>query len=148
MPTLTERLDTDYKTALKAGQRLRVDTVRMIKAAIQRVAMEKRKDTLTDPEVVQIVSQQAKQRHETLAAAEKAGRQDMVDQAKAELALLQEYLPAQLTPEAVKALIEETIKEVGPNQGLIMKAVMAKASGAVDGKLVSQMVAERLKAGA
>ena len=148
MPTLTERLDTDYKTALKAGQRLRVDTVRMIKAAIQRVAMEKRKDTLTDPEVVQIVSQQAKQRHETLAAAEKAGRQDMVDQAKAELAMLQEYLPAQLTPDAIKALVEEAIKEVGLNQGLIMKAVMAKTAGAADGKVVSQMVAERLKAGA
>ncbi len=148
MPTLTERLDTDYKTALKAGQRLRVDTVRMIKASIQRVAMEKRKDTLTDPEVVQIVSQQAKQRHETLAAAEKAGRQDMVDQAKAELAMLQEYLPAQLTPDAIKALVEEAIKEVGLNQGLIMKAVMAKTAGAADGKVVSQMVAERLKAGA
>ena len=148
MPTLTERLDADYKTALKAGQRLRVDTVRMIKAAIQRVAMEKRKDTLTDPEVVQIVSQQAKQRHETLAAAEKAGRQDMIDQTKAELALLQEYLPAQLTPDAIKALVEEAIKDVGPNQGQIMKAVMAKTAGAADGKVVSQMVAERLKAGA
>lgn len=146
MPTLTERLDAEYKTALKAGQRLRVDTIRMIKASIQRVAMDKRKDSLTDPEVVQIVSQQAKQRHETLTAAEKAGRQDMVDQTKAELALLQEYLPAQLAPEAVKALIEEAIKEVGPNQGQIMKTVMAKVAGAADGKVISQLVAERLKA--
>ena len=145
MPTLTERLDTDYKTALKAGQRAKVDTIRMIKAAIQKAAMDKRKDSLTDQEILPLLSQQVKQRNETLAAAEKGGRQDMIDQTKAELAILSEYLPTQLTPDVIKTFIEEAIKEVGPNQGLIMKSVMAKAAGAADGKVVSRLVGERLK---
>ena len=145
MATLTERMDADYKTALKAGERLRVDTLRLIKAGMQRSAMEKRKDTLTDPEILQVLAQQVKQRRETLESAKQSGRQDILDQTAQELAILNTYLPAQLSAEAVKQLIEEAVKTVGPNQGQIMKQVMAKAAGAADGKMVSQLVSERLK---
>jgi hypothetical protein len=77
MATLTERLDADYKTALKARERLRVDTLRLIKAAIQRAAFDKRKETVDDPEIVPLLAQQVKQRRETLEAAKKGGRQDI-----------------------------------------------------------------------
>ncbi|MBI3088082.1 MAG: GatB/YqeY domain-containing protein [Candidatus Omnitrophica bacterium] len=147
MPTLTERLETDYKTALKAQDRLRVDTLRLIKAAMQRVAIEKRKDTLEDQEIIQILGQQAKQRRETLEAAKQGGRQDVAEQATAELGLITAYLPQQLSADALKQLVEEAVKTVGANQGQIMKFVMGKAAGAADGKLVSQLVGERLKQG-
>ena len=148
MPTLTERFDEDYKTALKAGDKLRVDTIRLIKAGIQRTAIDKRKDRLDDSEVIQVLSQQAKQRRETIESVKATNRQDVLAQATAELAILTAYLPQQLSPEAIKQLVDEAITTVGPNQGAIMKYVMGKAAGTADGKVVSQLVAERLKAAA
>ena len=145
MATLSERFEADYKTALKAGDRIRVDTLRMIKASAQKVAIDKRKDVLDDADVIPVLNQQAKQRRETLEAGQKAGRQDIVDAAKAELEILAGYLPKQLSPEQLKPFIEEAILSVGPQQGPIMKFVMAKAAGAADGKVVSQLVADRLK---
>lgn len=145
MPTLTERLEADYKTALKAGERLRVDTLRLIKAGIQHVAIEKRKASLDDQEVIQVLTQQAKQRRETIESAKQNGRDDILTQATQELAMLNAYLPQPLSEEEVARLIEEAIGAVGPQQGPIMKYVMGKASGAVDGKLVSRLVGERLK---
>ena len=148
MPTLTERFDEDYKTALKGGDKLRVDTIRLIKAGIQRTAIDKRKDRLDDSEVIQVLSQQAKQRRETIESVKATSRQDVLAQATAELAILTAYLPQQLSPEAIKQLVDEAITTVGPNQGAIMKYVMGKAAGTADGKVVSQLVAERLKAAA
>ena len=145
MSQLAQRLEADYKTAFKAQDRLRIDTLRLIKAAIQKIQIDKRKDVLDDAEIHQVLSQQAKQRHETLDAATKSGRQDMIEQTKQELAIISSYLPEQLSPQAITALIDEAIKTVGANQGQIMKFVMAKAGGAADGKQVSQLVAQRLK---
>ncbi len=145
MATLTERLDADYKTALKAGERLKVDTLRMIKAGMQRAAMDKRKEVLTDDEVLQVLAQQAKQRKETIAASQ--NRKDVLDQANQELVILHAYLPQQLSTEQLGKLIEEAVASVGLNQGQIMKYVMAKAAGAADGKAVSQLVGERMKKG-
>ena len=148
MATLTERIEADYITAFKAREQLRIDTLHLIKAAIQRVSSEKLKDTLDDAEMLQVLNQQAKQRRETLEAAKKGGRQDVADQATQELAILNAYLPQQLSPEALKQLIDEAVQSAGANQGQVMKYVMQKAAGAADGKLVSQLVAERLKQGA
>ena len=145
MPTLAERLDTDYKTALKAGERLRVDTLRLIKAGMQRAASDKRKDALDDQEIIQVLSQQTKQRRETIESAKQTNRQDVLSQATEELAILTAYLPQQLAQQALEQLIDEALKTVGPNQGQIMKHVMGKAAGTADGKLVSQLVGERLK---
>ena len=145
MPTLTERVEADYKTALKAGDRLKVDSLRLLKAGIQRVAIEKRKPVLDDAEILQVISQQAKQRRETIESATQAGRQDILNQSTTELKILQAYLPQPLSPEGLQHLIDEAVSAVGPNQGPVMKYVMTKAAGAADGKLVSQLVAERLK---
>ncbi|MBI4341398.1 MAG: GatB/YqeY domain-containing protein [Candidatus Omnitrophica bacterium] len=147
MPTLTDRIEDDYKTAMKAGDRIRIDTLRLIKAGIQKVAIDKRKDRLDDPEILQVLSQQAKQRRETIESAKQSNRQDILTQSEQELALLNSYLPQQLSEEALRKLIDDAIATVGKQQGPIMKDVMAKASGAADGKLVSRLVAERLSKG-
>lgn len=146
MGTLLERLEGDYKTALKAREQHKVETLRMIKAAVQRMAIDKRKDTLDDQETIQILSQQAKQRRETMDAAKQGNRQDVLVAASAELEMINAYLPKQISIDDVKRLIEDAIASVGPNQGPIMKYVMGKAAGTADGKVVSQLVAERLKA--
>ena len=140
-------MESDYKTALKAGERVRVDTLRLLKAGLQRAAMEKRKETLDDQEILQVLAQQAKQRRETIEAAKQGNRQDLLAQSTEELAILNAYLPQPLTDEALKALIDEAMREVGATQGPLMKYVMAKAAGAADGKRVSQLVSERLKRG-
>ena len=142
---MQERIEADYKTAMKAGDRLRVDALRLIKAEIQKAAIEKRVDQLPDADIVPVLSRQAKQRQETIDAAKKANRQDIVDQTLKELDILKAYLPQALSAEALKQMIDEAMKTAGANQGQIMKAVMAKAAGAADGKVVSQLVAERLK---
>ena len=144
MSTLMERLESDYKTAMKSGERLRIDTLRLLKAGIQRVAIEKLK-TLDDQEIMQIISQQAKQRRETIESVKLTNRQDVFAQSTAELAILTSYLPQQLSEETLKQCIEEAIATVGSSQGPIMKYVMGKAAGAADGKVVSRLVAERLK---
>ena len=146
MAALSERLEADYKTAMKAGQRVRIDTIRMVKAAMQRAAIDKRKDALDEAETIQVITQQVKQRRETIESAKQTSRQDVLTQATEELELLTAYLPQQLSPEAVKQLVEEAVAAVGTNQGQIMKYVMGKAAGAADGKMVSQLVGERLKA--
>lgn len=145
MPTLIERIEADYKTAFKAGERVRIDTLRLIKAGIQRVAIEKRKELLDDAEVIQVLVQQAKQRRETLESAKQSNREDVLTQTTQELAILNTYLPQQMSEQALKQLIEEAVGAVGTNQGQIMKYVMAKAGGIADGKTVSQLVAARLK---
>ena len=145
MATLMERVESDYKAAMKAGERLRIDTIRLLKAGVQRAASDKRKETLDEQEIIQVVSQQAKQRQETIESAKQASRQDVLAQATEELKLLKSYLPEPLSPEALAQLIDEAVKAVGTNQGQIMKHVMGKAAGVADGKVVSQLVAERLK---
>ncbi len=147
MSTLMERIEADYKSAMKAQERVRIQTLRLIKAAAQRAAMDKRKDALDDPEIVQVLSQQAKQRQETIDAATKNNRPEIAAEATEELRLISAYLPERLSAEAIKRLIEEAINAVGTQQGPIIKHVMAKAAGAADGKQVSQLVAERLRQG-
>ena len=144
MATLTERLEADYKTAMKAGDRLRVDALRLIKAGIQRAAIEKRQPQLDDQGVTQVIAQQAKQRRETIESAKGAGRQDILTQAEAELAILNAYLPPPLSEEALRKLVDEAVGAAGPAQGPVMKYVMSKAAGAAEGKVVSRLVAERL----
>lgn len=144
MPTLTERIEADYKVALKAGERRRVDTLRLLKAGMERLASEKRLPALGEADVLQVINQQAKQRRETIEAAKAGGRQDIVNQATEEFAIVTAYLPQPLSEETLKRLIDEAVQAVGPQQGQIMKYVMGKAAGAADGKVVSQLVAQRL----
>ena len=145
MNTLKERIDAEYKTAFKAGERLKIDVLRLIKADVQRVEIDKKSDAVADADLVQILNRQAKQRQEMIDAATKGGRAEMAAQAEQELTIIKSYLPKSLSTEELTALINEAVTAVGTNQGLVMKHVMGKAAGAADGKLVSQLVSARLK---
>lgn len=145
---LEERIDAELKEALKAKDGICVSTLRMLKAGMHNLAIDKRVEKLEDKDVISIVAKQIKQHHDSIEGFEKGNRQDLVDKEKAELAILEVYMPKQLSADELKALIKTMIEKVDAkgraDMGKVMKAVMEEAKGQVDGKLVSQLVSEEL----
>lgn len=146
--TLEEKIEVDLKEALKARDAIRVSTLRMLKAGTKNLAIEKRVEKLEDKDVLSVISKQIKQHRDSIEGFTKGGRQDLVDKEKAELAILEAYMPKQLPPEQLRAIIKSTIEKVGAkskaDMGKVMKAVMEEVKGQADGKLVSQIVSEEL----
>lgn len=146
--TLEERVDADLKESLKAKDAIRVSTLRMVKAAMKNLAIEKHAGKLEDKDVTGIISKQIKQHHDSIEQFMKGNRQDLVDKEKAELAILESYLPKQLPAEELKVIVRSAIEKVGAkgraDMGKVMKAAMEEAKGAADGKMLSQMVSEEL----
>ena len=100
------------------------------------------------PQVIEIIAKQLKQRRDGLAEFEKAQRDDLIQQAQAEIAIIESYLPTQLTLDEIKVIVDETIQETGAkdikDMGKVMGALMPKVKGRADGKLVNQAVKEKL----
>ncbi len=146
--SLEEKLNQDLKEAIKAKDEDRKRVIRLALSAIKLATVEKQ-EKLEDGEVSSVLQKEVKSRQETIVDAEKANRQDLVDTAKAEMAILEEYLPEGLTPEELEALIKETIAEVGASSmadmGNVMKAVMPKVQGRADGGQVNQLVRQLLQ---
>lgn len=146
--TLGEKIEADLKEALKSKDAIRVSTLRMLKAGMQNSAIEKRVEKLEDKDVISVVSKQVKQHRESIDGFTKGGRPDLVDKEKAELAILETYMPKQLSTEELKALIKSVVEKVGAkskaDMGKVMKAVMEEVKGQADGKLVNQLVSEEL----
>jgi len=141
--SLSERLSDDMKQLMKSGDKFALTVVRMIRSAIKNVEIDSRK-TLSDDEVLDILSREIKQRRDALQEFEKAGRDDLADQAKAEIDVIQRYMPQPLTDEELNAIVEETVREVGAtsksDMGKVMSAIMPKVKGRVDGKQVNAAV--------
>jgi uncharacterized protein YqeY len=145
--SLKERLQEDWKQALKAKDKFRADTISMAKAAVLHV--EKTDGTkLDDEQVIEVLAREVKQRREAILEFEKGNRQDLVDKGNAEIEILFEYLPQQLTEEEILVMIQEAAVEVGANSikdmGRVMQVLAPRITGRADGKLVSQMVREHL----
>ncbi|ADU96496.1 GatB/YqeY domain-containing protein [Thermovibrio ammonificans] len=144
---LKERLKADMKEALKAKDKVKLSTIRMINSLIKNAEIEKRGE-LTDDEIVQLLMRYAKQRREAIEMYEKGGRPDLVEKEKAELAVVESYLPKQLSEEELVELVKQVIAEVGASSpkdmGKVMKAVMPKVKGRADGSLVNRIVKELL----
>jgi hypothetical protein len=147
MPSLKEQLDADLKEAQKARDMIRVNVIRMLKTTIKNREVEKIGE-LTDQELLQAVNAQVKTRLEAIEGFKKGGRDESVKKEEAELAILKAYLPAQLSKEELVALIEKAVTETeaaGPrDMGKVMKALMGDVTGKADGKLVSELVKEKL----
>ena len=144
---LKERLKEDMKAALKAKDKVKLSTIRMIQSLIKNAEIEKRGE-LTDEEIVQLLMKYAKQRKESIELYQKGGRQDLVEKEKAELAVVESYLPKQMSEEEVRALVEEAIRESGATSpkdlGKVMKLVMPKVKGRADGSLANRIAKELL----
>ncbi len=144
---LQEQLNNDLKTALKSGDKTKVSTLRGLKSALKYAEIEAG-NTLNNDDLLAVIGKQAKQRRDSIAEFTKANRDDLVEQEVAELAILEQYLPAQLSEDDVKIKVEAIIAELGitnmKGMGQAMKASMAKLKGKADGKIVSKVVKELL----
>jgi uncharacterized protein YqeY len=144
---LKERLVQDMKDAMKARDKLKLSTIRMINSLIKNAEIEKRGE-LTDEEIVQLLMKYAKQRREAIEMYEKGGRQDLVEKEKAELAIVESYLPKQLTEEEIRKLVKEAIEAVGASSpkdlGKVMQYVMPRVKGRAEGSVVNKIAREIL----
>ena len=148
--TLTEKVNADIATAMKAKDSARLSALRMMKAAVMNKEVEKGR-TLDDAEVVQVVTALVKQRRDSIEQFSKAGRKDLVDKETAEIAVLEAYLPPAATPEEIDAAVAAAIAETGAASpkdiGRVMKAVMPKLAGrTADGRTVNEAVRRKLGA--
>ncbi|MGH9313908.1 MAG: GatB/YqeY domain-containing protein [Vicinamibacterales bacterium] len=149
--TLTEKVNADIATAMKAKDSARLSALRMMKAAIMNKEVEKGR-SLDDAEVVQVVTSLVKQRRDSIEQFSKAGRTDLVDKESAEVVVLEAYLPPAATAEEIDAAIAAAIAETGAasakDLGRVMKAVMPKLAGTtVDGRAVNEIVRRKLDRG-
>jgi hypothetical protein len=145
--SLNQRLNDAMKEAMKAKETLRLSTIRLIRAAIKNREIEVREE-LDDPAVIDILSSLVKQRKESAQVYRENERLDLAAKEEAELEILQEFLPEQLSEEEVLAMIEAAIAETGAasarDMGRVMKIVSVRTKGRADGKRVSDLVKERL----
>ena len=147
MPSIKERLQEDWKNAVKAKDKFKSNVISTAKSAI--LLVEKTNNIkVEDAQAIEILSKEVKQRREAMIEFEKGNRQDLVDENKAEIEILLEYLPQQLSEEEIKKIILESATEVGANSikdmGKVMSIVRPKIVGRADGKLVSALVKEYL----
>lgn len=144
--TLKERLNADFKDAMKNKQTVRKETINFLRAAIKQIEVDTREE-LDDAGVAAIVAKQIKMRRDAIADFEKGGREDLVEANRAEIEVLTEYMPKQLTAEEIASLVGETAAEIGLEAGCgkaamgrLMGAVMPKVKGVADGNDVKKAV--------
>jgi uncharacterized protein YqeY len=148
--TLKEKIADDMKAAMKAGERLRLETLRTLRAALMEKEIERRGSGsgLTPDDEVGVLTTAVKRRKESIEQFEKGGRSDLVEQETKELAIIQEYLPRQMSADELTALIKGIIAEVGATSGAdfrkVMPAVMKQAKGKADGRVVQELVKKLL----
>ncbi len=146
--SLPDRLSNDLKEAMKAKDQLRMDVIRMIKAALLNKEIELKK-SLDDAEMSKVMTNMLKQRRESIEQYQKAKRDDLSAKEIKEITIIEGYLPKAASPEAIVQAVEAAITETGASSmkdmGNLMKAVMAKLAGqTVDGKQVSDLVKSKL----
>jgi hypothetical protein len=149
---MRQRINDAVKTAMKSGEKARLSTLRLITAAIKdrELGIGGAAPTeVGDPEIVVILQKMVKQRRESIATYEKAGRQDLADQEKAEIVVIEEYLPKQMGEAEAKAAVAALIKELGAagprDMGRVMGALKERFAGTMDFGKASGVVKELLK---
>ena len=132
---------------MRAKDTIRKNTVRMALSAIKNAEIAK-KSELEEPAILAILQKEVKSRRETIEAAEQAGRNDLIEEAEAEIAILETFLPKAMTPEELESLVREAISESGATtpreMGQVMQLLIPRVQGRADGKEVSLMVRKLL----
>jgi hypothetical protein len=145
--SLKERIQQDMKDAMRAADKPRLATIRLILAAIKQIEVDERKD-LDDTGITIVLDRMVKQRRESISQFEKAGRTDLVDQEAAELAIIQTYLPEPLSESELNALIDEAMAQTGASSikdmGRVMALLKPELQGRADMGSVSAMIKARL----
>lgn len=145
--SLVEKINNDLKEAMKSKDSFRLGVIRMVKGAMQLEKPNPREE-LTDDDVIKVISKQIKMRKESIIQFEEAGRNDLVEQNKKEIAILEEYMPEQLSTEELNEVIDKVFEEVKPtsmkDMGLIMKSISPLVKGKADMSDVNRIIKERL----
>ncbi len=145
--TLSERINNDLKEAMKNKDSFRLSVIRMVKGAMQ-LAKPNPREELTDDEIITVISKQIKMRNDSIKEFASAGREDLVEQNKKEIEILNTYMPKQLSEEELVEIIDKVFNEVKPtsskDMGLIMKNISPLVKGKADMSLVNKLVKERL----
>jgi uncharacterized protein YqeY len=144
---LRERLDEDLKSAMRAKDSLRMNTIRGLKSAVKYREIELMKP-LDEAGILGVAATEIKRRRDSVEQYRAGNRPDLADKEEAEIRLLQDYLPQQLLAEELEAKVDEVIARVGAkgpkDMGAVMKALLPDVQGRTDGKLVSELVKQRL----
>jgi uncharacterized protein YqeY len=144
---LRETIDADIKNALKTGAKDKLSTLRMLSAALKNKQIDKRR-ALTEDEVTETVRSLIKQRKDSIEQFGKGGRQDLVDKEAAEVAVLEAYLPQQMSREEIEVMVRDVVARTGAqgakDMGKIMKELIPLVGARADGKLVSELVKQAL----
>ena len=147
---IQERIDSDLKESMRAKNASKVGVLRMLKSALTyaEIAKSGSEAELSDAEAAQVIRKQAKQRQDSIESFEKGGRAELAAKEKAELSILNAYLPQAMSTDELAALVRETIAEVGmtskAQMGAVMKALQTRVAGRADGKTLSQEVQKQL----
>jgi uncharacterized protein YqeY len=145
--SLKERLDQDLKSAMRERAQLRLDTIRMLKSAIKYREIELMKP-LDDAGVLAVIGSEVKRRRDAVEQYRAGNRQDLADKEDAEIAILQAYLPQQLSEDELRGKVDEAIRKVDAkgmkDMGAVMKALLPEVQGRAEGKTVSDLVKARL----
>jgi uncharacterized protein YqeY len=148
--SLSERIDSGLKTAMREKNAAKLGVLRMLKAAMMNAAIEKggAQGQLSDADAIQVVRKQAKQRQDSIESFEKGGRAELAAKEKEELSILQSYLPQAMSADELSNIVRGTIAEVGATSkaqmGAVMKALQARVAGRADGKTLSAEVQRQL----
>ncbi|MFZ5965573.1 MAG: GatB/YqeY domain-containing protein [Bacillota bacterium] len=146
--SLKERLMDDLKQAMKEKNQLRKSTITMVRASIKQYEVDNRIE-LDDEDILDIIAKQVKQKRDSIEEFTKGGREDLVEQANAEIDILMDYLPQQLSEDEITEIVNQVVVEVGANSpkdmGKVMAALMPKVKGRADGKIVNKIVKQLLQ---
>lgn len=144
---LREKIDADTKAALKSGAKDKVSTLRMLNASLKNKQIDKRRP-LTEEEVVETVRSLIKQRRDSIEQFTKGNRPDLAEKETAEVAVLEAYLPAQMSREELEAMVRDAVAQTNAqgarDMGKVMKALIPMVAGRADGKLLSELVKNAL----
>ncbi len=147
---IQDQIDSDIKDAMRAKAADKLSVLRLLKSALKNASIEKggADAKLDDPEAMAVIRKQVKQRQDSIEGFEKGGRPELAAKEKAEMEILNTYLPKAMSESDLKALVAESIAETGATSkaqmGVVMKVATSKAAGRVDGKTLSQAVQSAL----
>jgi uncharacterized protein YqeY len=145
--SLEERLVEEMKQAMKSNDKLRLSTIRMIRSSLKNKEIELRKK-LEDEDIVKVIQVMVRKGEESVEQFQAGGRMDLVEKETKEIEILKSFLPQPLSQEEILKIVDETIQETQASSlkdiGKVMKSVMPKIGGKADGKLINQLVKERL----
>lgn len=145
MSKVLNQIEQDIVEAMKKGESEVMNTLRMVKSAVKNEQINQRDKEFTDNDVVAVVKREVKKRKDSIEQFTAAGRAELADKEKQEIAMLEKYMPEQMSEEEISGIIDAVLSENNTEDfGALMKAVMSKTQGAADGSVVSRLVRAKL----